>query len=213
MLIISGCVLTEELVEAVKQWLCIHIPEFSNFKICSSGKYLGWHLGVDSNVLSFRDPLAKFGKRVVGISEAKAPATISMLRYNERAIPVLSYVAQFATPPASINIRSKEFYALHKLLRLPPCSLTHAFLHSLSLFTIVEPTPIEDYCSAIMYRFALSEAPYFATLASSIKLLIGESMPIACASNVCVFPMGVSTALPFCNLSLMLCAFRGYTIS
>ena len=45
-IIISGCELTDDLVTAVKQWLCIHIPEFSNFKICSSGKYLGWHLGV-----------------------------------------------------------------------------------------------------------------------------------------------------------------------
>ena len=82
-LIISGCILSEELVAAVKQWLCVHIPEFSSFKICTSGKYLGWHLGVDSNELSCREPLAKYGKRVVDISEAEAPATISMLRYNE----------------------------------------------------------------------------------------------------------------------------------
>ena len=40
-IIISGCDLTDDLVTAVKQWLCTHIPEFSNFKICSSGKYLG----------------------------------------------------------------------------------------------------------------------------------------------------------------------------
>ena len=30
-LIISGCILSEELVAAVKHWLCVHIPEFSNF--------------------------------------------------------------------------------------------------------------------------------------------------------------------------------------
>ncbi len=98
----------------------------------------------------------------------------------------LSSHVSLTLPPTSTNIRSKEFYALHKLLRLPPCSLPHAFLHSLKLFSIVEPTPIEEYCSAIMYRFALSEAPYFATLASSIKLLIGEHLPISCARNVCI---------------------------
>ena len=163
---------------------------------------------MNSDVLSSQDPVAKFGKRVVGIGDAKAPATTSLLRYNERALPVLSCVAQFASPPSSANLRSKEFFALHKLLRFPPCSLPHAFLHSLNLFSIVEPTPIEEYCSAIMYRFALSEAPYLATLASSIKLLIGEHMPISCARNVCI-PDGGHNCTPILHALTDALCFQG----
>ena len=48
-LMISRDELSEEFVFAVKNWLVVHVPDFAEFKICSSGKYLGWHLGVNSN--------------------------------------------------------------------------------------------------------------------------------------------------------------------
>ena len=98
-----SCVeLNDEFVAAVKLWLRENFPEFAGFQIAASGiaasgKYLGWTLGVDSAIISYHDPLAKFNKRVLEIADGKAPSTVAFLRYNERAVSVLSYVAQFGT--------------------------------------------------------------------------------------------------------------------
>ena len=52
--------------------------------------------GVDSVAISFLDPVAKFNKRVLEISDGRAHSTVALLKYNERVVTVLSYVAQFA---------------------------------------------------------------------------------------------------------------------
>ena len=44
-LIISCMELSEELVFAIRNWLVVNIPAFKDFKIQSSGKYLGLSLG------------------------------------------------------------------------------------------------------------------------------------------------------------------------
>ena len=58
--LISSCVeLNDECVAAVNLWPRENILEFAEFQISSSGKYLGWTLGVDSAAISYHDPLAK----------------------------------------------------------------------------------------------------------------------------------------------------------
>ena len=93
-LIFSGIEITEEFKDRVRRWLREHIPEFANFIIAESGKYLGWHLGKHSTDKSFKEPIAKFGNRVKEVCQGGAPSTAAFVRYNERAVSVLSYVAQ-----------------------------------------------------------------------------------------------------------------------
>ena len=121
----------------------------------------------------------KYSSRVLSICEGKAPSTVSILRYNERAVSVLSYVAQFASPPEYFRIDLKEQHALHKILRLPPNSLPRSILHTLKSFTCVDPIPLADYCLAVMFRFAFSEKDYLSSLSCSIRDLIGDSMPLS----------------------------------
>lgn len=47
--IVSGCELTNELCQAIWGWLSINVPEFLNFSVAASGKYLGWVLGRNSS--------------------------------------------------------------------------------------------------------------------------------------------------------------------
>ena len=42
--------------------------------------------------------MKKFEHRVHEIVAGSAPAPIAILRYNQRAVPVLSFVSQFACP-------------------------------------------------------------------------------------------------------------------
>jgi len=183
-LIFTGIEVNDELKTAVTNWLRANVPAFEHFKVSSSGKYLGWILGQDSCRLSYSEPLRKYSSRVLNICDGHAPSTVSILRYNERAVSVLSYVAQFASPPEDIGLQTKEQHALHKILRLPPNSLPRSLLHSLKCFACVDPIPLVDYCLAIMYRFAFSERVYLTSLSCVIRDLIGDCMPLPFSSFV-----------------------------
>ena len=116
---ISCITISDELVTAVKNWLRDNAPELKNFLAASSGKYLGWCLGRDSAALSCQDPFKKFVHRVHEIVAGNAPATTAILRYHERAVPVLSYVFHFACPPVNTNIPERDQWSVDKMLRIP----------------------------------------------------------------------------------------------
>ena len=78
-IVISCTETTEEIEAAVRLWLSNNVPEFDELIIASSGKYLGWYLGVDSVFESFQDPLRKLESRVREIVDGNAPATTSLL--------------------------------------------------------------------------------------------------------------------------------------
>ena len=126
-LIITAVKLTCSLVQSIRNWLSINVPQFSNIIIAESGKFLGWHLGRQSATLSFPAPIKKFVNRVHEICLGKAPAAVSLIRYNQRVLPVLSYVSQFAIPPDSFQIQALAHRSIHSILRIPP----NSFLGSL----------------------------------------------------------------------------------
>ena len=170
-IIISCIELSDELVFAVKQWLAINVPDFKDFLIASSGKYLGWFLGVDAASISWQEPRLKFVDRVEGIVGAQAPATTSLLRYNQRAVPVLSFVSQFSHPPPEVGIAALDQWSVHKLLRMPANSFSRKLCHSVSFCTEVDPVPLNAYCAANMIRFAHSEREYLINLCGFVNAL------------------------------------------
>ena len=143
------------------------MPEFKHFKIASSGKYLGWVLSRNGIMLPFEAPLAKFKERVQDVVSGNASAPCAILRYNQRWAPVLSYVAQFAHPERknknnnngqhSIDIPAREQNAIHRILRLPPQSMSRSLMQAVGLYSAVAPTRLVHNMSAIMVRFANSE--------------------------------------------------------
>ena len=49
---------------------------------------------------SLQAPFEKFIARVEEVAAGRAPATVSIIKYNQYAVSVISYVAQFgASPP------------------------------------------------------------------------------------------------------------------
>ena len=119
--IIVSCIpLSDELVTRIRNWLEANVPDFIEFKICTAGKYLGWTLGVSAISISFQEPLKKFTLRVEEVCAGNAPSTTSICRYNQRAVSVLSYVAQFSPPPKEANVADLSHWAVHKILKMPP---------------------------------------------------------------------------------------------
>ena len=177
-LIVSCGALSDQLVGWVRQWLHENVPEFKHFRIESSGKYLGWVLGLQSQELSFKEPLSKFADRVVEVVVGQAPCTVSLCRYNERAASVFSYVAQFSFAPKGVSIAAREQHALHKVLRTPPNCFSRDLLKHLGEFSVVSPICLEDFIFACSLRFAISEREYLLSLRDEVLGFLGDSASV-----------------------------------
>jgi len=102
-LVITCITLSDEVKSAVKAWLANHIPEWVDFHIVSTGKYLGAWLGIEGEQKTWEEPAKKFQKRTIEISEGKAPSLPTIIRYNERCVPVFSYISQISLPPLPVQ--------------------------------------------------------------------------------------------------------------
>ena len=199
-IIVSCVALTDSLSAAIKVWLAANVPEFKDFIIASSGKYLGWHLGLNCVALSFSDPLKKLDLRVHEVVAGNAPTTSAILRYNQRAVTVLSYVSQFSHPPGEV-LPDLDTWCVHKIFRLPAKCFSRKLCHSVSFCTEVDPISLSSYCSANMIRFANSEREYLLQLHAEnsnwraippredCTPCSSVNAP-ACKSNACDIPFG-----------------------
>ena len=154
----------------------MHVPRFAQFRIQESGKYLGWFLGLQSVELSFQEPRVKFVNRIEEICSGKAPAATCICRYNQRAASVFSYVAQFAPPPDCIKLPNLAHWAIHRILRMPPNSMSRKLSHSIGFFTAIDPIPLSAYCEAIRFRLAHSEKDYLNVLLADVTSRAGDRL-------------------------------------
>ena len=167
-LVISGCELTEDLKLAILAWLRTNIPEFACFRVQSYGKYLGWTLGRDCTRLSYEAPINKYSARVQEVVDGQLPAPQAILRYNQRAVPVLSYVAQFSEPRINkskiFDLDAREHTAIHRVLRFPPKCMSRSLMHDVGFCRVISPTKLRGYCACILFRFACLKRIIFSTL-------------------------------------------------
>ena len=56
------------------------VPEWRDFQVVSTGKYLGVWLGRDAAACSYEAPVEKYGERILEVFEGKAPALPSILQ-------------------------------------------------------------------------------------------------------------------------------------
>ena len=74
--------------------------------------------------------------------------------------------------------------AIHSILRLPPNTFSRKLSNSMSFCSNVNPLPIMAYCSAIRYRFDVSEAPYLIQLKEDFFSFIGDNSPLVGTANI-----------------------------
>eukprot|EP00972_Heterocapsa_arctica_P080193 11820513-Heterocapsa_arctica.AAC.1 len=103
--------------EIIRQWLTSHCPAWAQFGIKGSARYLGFYLGPEASESCWDLPLDKFKHRTTSIAASAAPAVLTTAMYNQRAVPVLQFVAQLCPPPRSL--RRSETWACNKILRFP----------------------------------------------------------------------------------------------
>ena len=95
---------SQEMCDQMRAWLALRIPEWSDFRVCPGGKYLGFLMGPAVDMQSWLGPLSKWSYRVDLISRAGVALSIGARLYNGRALPVLGYVAQLV--PARPRVAS-----------------------------------------------------------------------------------------------------------
>eukprot|EP00972_Heterocapsa_arctica_P020325 2999317-Heterocapsa_arctica.AAC.1 len=89
----------EQLAEEVLLWLRANVPAWAHFAIVASGKYLGFIMGPGVRDESWKAPVAKWVLRGKMIACSAMAPSIGTMLYNERALPVLGYVAQVIPAP------------------------------------------------------------------------------------------------------------------
>ena len=95
------------------------------------------------------------------IVKCKAPVFLAVQRYNQRAVSVLSYLGQFSEP--EIDVAALQQVAIHKVLRLPPNSLSREAVFGITLFAGISPFNLTLFLSACMFRVAFSKKNYLKT--------------------------------------------------
>ena len=82
----------------VREWIHIHIPQWSSLKVQSSLEYLGYWMGPQAGEKTWAAPTCKWIFRTRKIKESRAPPVVRARMYNIRAAPCVGYVAQLADP-------------------------------------------------------------------------------------------------------------------
>jgi len=199
-LIISCIDLTDFVISAIKNWLKVNVPDFASFVIADAGKYLGWILGRNSIHKSFNEPARKYVDAVHEICIGQAPATVALCRYNQRAVPIFSYVAQFADPPKEVDVEGLSQWAVHSVLRMPPQSMSRQLMYSIGFCSLIEPLPLKAYCSAILFRFASGIRIYLSQLRQEVVKLLGDSAYVINYLNHGVPTGGLDSQPMLCTL-------------
>ena len=115
-------------------------------------------------------PIQKFANRVQGICLWRAPAA-ALVRYNQRVVPVLSYVAQFAVRPDSYKLSALAHSSVLSILRVPGNSFSRQLTNIVWFCLGISPLPINSYCVSVRYRFAVSKAAYLEQLRGDILII------------------------------------------
>ena len=128
-IILSTVKVSDNNILRVKDWLSANCPEWADFQIKDTGKYLGRYLGPGAGALQWKGPLGKFKARVLDLSAERAPLNISARQFASKCVSVLGYVAQLVNPPSSLT--RVELNAGHRIFRIPPGALDTESAYSL----------------------------------------------------------------------------------
>ena len=116
-LIPLGATCNASLIKAIRDWLELHLPSWAQIIIQAKAKYLGFLLGPEAGLFSWKNAFCKHKQRVNSIASSSRGASISLQSYDSQAVPVLSHICQLLPPSA--EMLELELHAFLKMLRMP----------------------------------------------------------------------------------------------
>ena len=149
---------------AIQKWLLTNLPDWQDFKLCMSAKYLGFHLGPKAGADQWVAPLRKWQERAKDIAASHMGSKLAALTYNSRAVSVLGFIAQLAPPPDEIF--PLEQATLHYIMHIP----TNSFERR--VFSNLEQLGCKAFLSisfAWLAWYGLHTAPLLAGMSSGFR--------------------------------------------
>ena len=152
--------------------------KFLSGKICKSllkantlECFWGWG-GTEKTFAACED---KYLSRCFDISLNVASALPSIVRYNQVAVPVFSYVSQVLVHPDIPRLKRLDQRGVHKAFKLPPNCMNQALSHSFGEFPPISPKPIHSLCIAAHSRFAKAENVALSKIHGEAIAILGGS--------------------------------------
>ena len=96
------------------------------------------------------------------------------MKYNERAVPVFSYVSQVLLHPDIPRLKRLEQRGIHKILKLPPNCMNQRLTHTLGEFCPISPKPLFALSIAAHSRFAKAEEVALRTMQAEALQIFGD---------------------------------------
>ena len=160
-------------------------------QIVDSGKYLGVYLGVDGSEKTFKVCEEKYLSRCVDICLSVASALLTIVRYNERAVPVFSYVSQVLLHPDIPRLKRLEQRGSHNTFKLPPKCTKQKLTHTLGEFFPFSHKPIFAFSIAAHSRFAKAEEVALRAMQGEALQILGDHSTLAAYASHSI-PLGCS---------------------
>ena len=136
---------------------CRQFPVRRNAKIQHHAKYLGFILGPSRGDLTYDKPLSKFAQRAKDWSAVGCGLALTAIAYSVYILPVLLFVAQLDSPPASRTQVEKT--VIRRLLPGPANWCTIDALRALPVLKLFKSFPdLHHLSKAIQFRVATTEA-------------------------------------------------------
>ena len=187
-LVLTTVAANEHNCNLIRAWLRTNIPDWADFKICNQGQYLGVALGPLSSSQMWAGPIAKYVLRSDEINQCGAPAALSIRQYNSKAVPVLSYVAQFCDPPSSMV--HVETAALTKVLRFPTNAFCGRTVQFMRQRLEVNVTSVIDMMHAVKIRAGQKTFFELESWFTWLKSHVHDCLPISAWSSGEMSPPG-----------------------
>ena len=133
----------------MSRWLRNNLPDWANFKVASSAKYLGFFISPGAGAKMWEGPMKKLENRILAIKNGQASLALNAITYNTRVVPVTSYVAQLVPLPESFQ----ERFGMLSVLRCPNC-MRHSDFFELYKYGGPKLRSISVACTAALTRTA-----------------------------------------------------------
>lgn len=164
---------TVEFHKSVRDFLLGHVPELASFAVQDSAEYLGMLLGSSGgNNASWAKPLKNFRNRSQDISRTGIAPSFGTDLYNQKAVPVTSYVSQLCE--ITLEVEKEELMALQRVFHLPhhafPCDSYYYLLEG-GFRKII---PLKVTAKAALIRTALKTCTVWKDELKQLNAVRGE---------------------------------------
>lgn len=130
-------------------------PPWNVARVRQEACYLGIKTGPTAADHMWSAPIEKWKRRARQLVASGVAQDSTLREYRGRALPCLSYLAQFVGSPSNIMRTEQQLFAT--MTRFPFCACPRAMLHHghrLRLVRAPPPPPVEKYCRAAILRAA-----------------------------------------------------------